>query len=97
MKQLLRLTVPMFIAVMLFVTMITIMTGCTENTRVRVYGGTETINLEQGKRLVNVTWKQGNDLWILTKEDTTTKAGTYHFKEKSAFGVMEGEVIIIEK
>ena len=77
---------------------ITIMYGCTENQKARAFGGTETINLEPGARLVNVTWKgkEGSDLWILTKQDTT-KPSTYSFKEKSNFGVMEGEVIIIEK
>lgn len=74
------------------------LTSCTENQKARAFGGTETIQLEQGVRLVNVTWKgkEGSDLWILTKKDTTAPT-TYYFKEKSNFGVMEGEVIIIEK
>ena len=77
---------------------ITMLVSCTENQNARTFGGTETIDLEEGVRLVNVTWKgkEGSDLWILTKKDTT-KATTYYFKEKSNFGVMEGEVIIIEK
>lgn len=75
------------------------LTSCTENNRARVWGGTETIQLEEGVRLVNVTWKGekgATDLWMLTKKDTT-KPSTYYFKEKSSFGVMEGQVIIIEK
>jgi hypothetical protein len=78
---------------------IVLLVSCTGNQRARTFGGTETIQLEEGVRLVNVTWKGregGGDLWILTKKDTT-KATTYSFKEKSNFGVMEGEVIIIEK
>ena len=78
------------------VTLMTLLYGCTENTRARVYGGTQTIELESGKRLVNVTWKEGSALWILTKEDTT-KPTTYRFEEKSNFGMMEGQVIIKEK
>lgn len=74
----------------------TLIYGCTDNTRARVWGGTETIELEEGVRLVNVTWKEGSSLWILTKKDTT-KASTYSFSEKSNLGVMEGNVIIIEK
>ena len=72
--------------------------SCTENSRARNFGGTEVINLEAGTRLVNVTWKgkDGSDLWILTKKDTT-KATTYYFNEKSSFGVLEGQVIINEK
>jgi hypothetical protein len=79
------------------VTLMTTLYGCTENTRARVYGGSQTVTLPAGKRLVNVTWKTGSDLWILTKDDTTTKAGTYHFGEKSQFGIWEGEVIIKEQ
>ena len=75
--------------------------SCTENSRARVWGGTETIQLDEGVRLVNITWKStgaytSSDLWILTKKDTT-KASTYSFSEKSNLGVMEGQVIIIEK
>ena len=81
------------------ISVMTLIYGCTENNRARVWGGTETIQLEEGVRLVNVTWKGekgATDLWMLTKKDTT-KPSTYYFKEKSSFGVMEGQVIIIEK
>jgi hypothetical protein len=74
------------------------LSSCTNNQAARSFGGTETINLESGKRLVNITWK-GQDgaanLWILTKKDTT-KPSTYFFEEKSGFGILEGKVIIIE-
>ena len=75
---------------------ITMLVSCTENTRARVWGGTQTIQLEEGVRLVNVTWKEGSDLWILTKIDTT-KPTTYQFQEKSNMGVWEGSVIIKEQ
>ncbi len=78
------------------ITLMTLIYGCTDNTRARVWGGTETIHLDEGVRLVNLTWKEGSSLWILTKKDTT-KASTYSFSEKSNLGVMEGQVIIIEK
>jgi hypothetical protein len=72
--------------------------SCTQNQMVRQFGGSEIIQLNPGDRLVNVTWKgkSGTDLWILTKKDTTTPT-QYSFKEKSNFGVLEGEIIIIEK
>lgn len=72
--------------------------SCTENQRAKSWGGTEIINLEPHQRLVNVTWKgkEGSDLWILTKLDTT-KPTTYTFKEKSAYGVMEGTIILNER
>jgi len=67
-------------------TIMALIYGCTENQSARNYGGTETVQLEKGVRLVNVTWKgdeQLGSLWILTKKDTTIKPTTYSFKEKS--------------
>ena len=72
------------------------MSSCTSNQRARNFGGTETIELDPGTRVVNVTWKK-DDLWILTKQDTSIKPTQYSFHEKSSYGVMEGEIIIIEK
>lgn len=72
-----------------------IWSSCTSNQNARKFGGTKTITLDPGVRVVNVTWKD-NDMWILTKHDTT-KPQTYTFKEKSNFGLMEGTVIIEEK
>lgn len=92
-----------FIGAIILVTVMIMMPGCTEQEMARNYGGTETIVLEKGARLVNITWKSSgangmtaSSLWILTKQDTT-KPVTYSFKEKSGFGVMEGEVIIKEQ
>ncbi len=85
------------------ITVMTLIFGCNEQEMARNYGGTETIVLEKGARLVNITWKSSgangttaSSLWILTKQDTT-KPVTYSFKEKSGFGVMEGQVIIKEQ
>jgi hypothetical protein len=78
---------------------ITLLISCTDNNKARMWGGTETIQLEPGKRLVNITWKGdkgSTSLWMLTKQDTT-KPSTYLFEEKSSFGIMEGKVIVIEK
>lgn len=80
----------------LFILLIVVtMVSCTSNERARNYGGKEVIELDKNERLVNITWKQ-DDVWILTKTDTT-KPTTYSFKEKSSYGVMEGEIIIKEK
>ncbi len=72
--------------------------GCTENQRARALGGTETINLPKGQKLVNASWKEkDNSLWILTRpmregEDPET----WSYKAKSDFGILEGEVIFKE-
>ena len=69
--------------------------GCTGNQKVKTFGGEQVLKLEKGKRLVNLTWK-GDNLWILTRQDSITPPSTYHFKEQSSFGLIEGEVTIIE-
>jgi hypothetical protein len=82
----------------LFVIIITLLsfTACTENQRARNFGGTETVNLPKGQRLVVAAWKQDN-LWYLTEnmpEGYTPQTRT--FKEKSSFGAMEGTVVFNE-
>lgn len=62
--------------------------SCTANERARRFGGTETIDIPEGRILVNCTWKQ-NDLWLLTKDTTT---GKMYFNEKSSWGMVEGEI-----
>lgn len=71
--------------------------SCTENSRVKHYGGTGNIDLSAGEKLINVTWK-GQELWILTRPMLSTdSAVTYKFHEKSSYGIVEGTYIITEK
>ena len=74
----------------LAVALIAVATSCTDNSRARSWGGTEEISLSDNEVLLNVTWK-GDQMWVLT-QDTVT--GTNHFREHSAYGLMEGEVIL---
>ena len=83
-----------FFAICIFITM-TIM-SCTDNQKARIYGGTQTIHLESGQRLINATWKQDN-LWFITEpmdSDYVPKTKTFH--ESSNFGVWQGSVVFIE-
>ena len=70
--------------------------GCTDNTRARHFGGTETVVLTSGDKLVNVTWKE-NSLWVLTRKmRAEEQPETYSFSEKSGWGILEGQLIIKE-
>lgn len=70
--------------------------SCTENSRVKNWGGEGTINLPKGQKLVNVTWKE-SQIWYLTRPmDSTDVAETYSFQEESSYGVMEGTYTIVE-
>lgn len=72
------------------------LTSCTDNVRVKSYGGEATLNLPKGKKLVNITWK-GENLWILTKDmHENDIAEKYSFKEESSFGIVQGEYVIHE-
>ncbi len=72
------------------------LTSCTDNNMARNYGGSETINLPIGDKLVNITWKEDH-LWILTTEmKSEDSANIYNFQEKSNWGLMEGKITIVE-
>lgn len=76
--------------------MLTFMLTSCEQYITRNYGGTTTINLEKGQKLIEVTWKEGN-LWYLVEpmeSDYTPK--TKEFIESSNYGVLEGKVIFVE-
>lgn len=82
--------------VLLAIMMGVMVTSCTENSRVKSFGGEGTINLPKGRKLVNVTWKE-NQVWYLTRPmNSTDVAETYQFQEESSWGVIEGTYNIIE-
>jgi hypothetical protein len=70
--------------------------SCTQNSRVKNWGGEGTLNLPKGQKLVTVTWKE-SQLWYLTRPmNSTDVAETYQFREESSFGMMEGTYNITE-
>ena len=70
--------------------------SCTENSRVKNFGGEGTFNLPKGQKLVNVTWKE-TQLWYLTRPmHSNETAETYQFQEESSWGVIQGTFIIVE-
>lgn len=72
------------------------LSSCTQNARVKSFGGTGTINLPKGHKLVNVTWKE-TQVWYLTRPMHNDEvAETYQFQEESSWGMVEGTYNIIE-
>ena len=64
----------------------------------RDMGGTVTIQLEPNEKLEEITWKDSDSLWYLTRpmrEDEV--AETHVFQESSEFHVIEGQVVIVER
>lgn len=82
----------------LFLSMISIfaMVSCTQNEMAKNYGGTASINLPAGQKLVTITWKD-QQLWYLTRKmNPSDSAESYIFKEESSYGIIEGSVILNE-
>jgi hypothetical protein len=83
------------IAIMVAISIIAILLGgCNYTTK--KFGGETTIELREGERLQNVTWKD-NSLWMLTKQSPETQPTKYELRESSNLGVAEGTVHIVER
>ena len=81
----------------MFLTGACLLAGCTENERVRNFGGTKQVELPAGEKLVNITWKE-NNVWYLTRtRHPDEKPEIYKFSEDSNFGVAKGSIVIREK
>lgn len=73
-----------------------VMTGCTENTRARNWGGTYHYDVLPCTKVVNVTWKNV-DLWVLTRPLRPGEAlETWTFSEDSNAGILNGTVLLRE-
>lgn len=71
--------------------------GCTDNARAKMYGGTMKRELPKNQKLMMVTWKEGGNLWILTRPMRTNEvAENYTLQEDSTLGLLQGTVIIQE-
>ena len=70
--------------------------SCTENSRVKHFGGSGDIHLPTGQKLVNVTWKE-NQIWYLSRPMKKDEdVDIYRFQEESGWGVVEGTYNIHE-
>ena len=70
--------------------------ACTDNQRAKVIGGTMEIRVPCDQVVFDVTWK-GEDFWYATQPagqgwNPTTKT----FREYSSYGVIEGQVNLVE-
>lgn len=73
-----------------------LLASCTQNSRVKNWGGTGNLDLPKGQKLVTVTWK-GEEMWYLTRPMTDKdSAVSYSFREESSYGMVEGTFNINE-
>lgn len=84
------------IFVLLIILSLFTFSGCTDKTIAREWGGSTTLELQKGEKLIEITWKDAN-LWYLTRPMRNDEfPETYTFQEDSEFGIFEGTVTIIE-
>lgn len=74
--------------------------ACNSNQRARNMGGTMTIDVPEGTKVVSVEWKDdvnGSSLWYLVRPMRPgEKSETLEYREESRLGVLEGKVILHE-
>lgn len=72
--------------------------GCTSNQMAKEFGGTTNVSIPKDKQFVNITWKEGSSLWVLTCDrEEGHQPRKYYFDEKSGWGIVQGSVVISEK
>lgn len=84
------------IRLILVITVLTFMLTSCEQYFSKNWGGTTTIELEKGKRLVEVTWKDDNLWYLIEPMEPNYTPKTKEFVESSNYGVLEGKVIFVE-
>lgn len=72
-------------------------TGCTSQSRAKSMGGSMTLKLDPGQKLEEITWKDDNNLWYLTRPMRDDESPETHtFQQSSEFGVFEGTITVVE-
>lgn len=85
-----------FLSFLLLIVIFAAFGACTENQQAKNWGGTATINVPAGQKVINATWKE-SDFWYLTRPMyPDEKADTLTFHEESSFGVWKGTYILYE-
>ena len=70
--------------------------SCTENSISRKLGGTMTVNLPKGEKLVMATWKETSLFYLTEPMDSGYIPKTKIFREDSSWGLVESKVLFIE-
>ena len=83
-----------FIFVIAFISFVFI--GCTENQRARTFGGSMTVELPKGQKLMMATWKEDNLYYLLEPMEDNYTPKTKKFVESSSWGVLESTVTFIK-
>lgn len=72
------------------------LSSCTENQRARTFGGTATINVEKGKKVMMATWKDEDLFYMVEDMEPDYVPHNKELIESSSFGVIESKVVFKE-
>ena len=72
------------------------LSSCTENQRARTFGGTVTINVEKGKKVMMATWKDDDLFYMVEDMEPDYVPHNKELIESSNFGVIESKVVFKE-
>ena len=72
------------------------LTSCTEQERARHFGGTVTINVEPGQKVMMATWKGDDLFYMIEPMEESYEPTTKTLVESSSYGVLESKIIFIE-
>lgn len=73
-----------------------LMASCTKQSRVRNFGGTETIKVKPGFRVMMATWKHDDLFYMIEPMPDGYEPSEKRLVESSSFGVWECEIIFQE-
>jgi hypothetical protein len=85
---------------LILATLVLLLASCTDQQMAKDWGGTSTVNLPAGEKLVNVTWKGEADIWYLTRPmNAKDSVETYTFRQEkgSVFNLTGDGVVIIKE
>ena len=83
----------------LFLSLLTILSfsSCTEQFRVREFGGKMEIEVPAGYKVTSATWKEVELFYFLEPMEDDYVPTEKKFEESSSYGIMESEVTFKEK
>lgn len=72
-------------------------TSCTEQERVRNFGGTMIIDVPKGYKVTSATWKETDLFYFMEEAEEGYTPKDKMFVESSSYGVFESKIIFKEK
>lgn len=74
-----------------------LLTSCTEQYVARQFGGNVEIEVPAGYKVTSATWKEDNIFYFIEPMEDDYTPKEKKFIESSSYGVLESEVIFVEK